>query len=154
MKRTALIIIGLLSGVTLAALAADYRESSVTGAMTTWRRAANVTISNPYGGIPTLTFYEEDKIRLPDGTTMSGPGVRDPQIRISFNVPLTEFPLVNPATGEQIGMARHQDLYVLLYSLYLDLAAKRDAALVTPPPANPPITDMVDSAPMIESGSN
>lgn len=132
MKR---VVFGLFTWLMCAAyvFAADYRESTVSGEMTTWRRAANVTISNPYNGVPVLIFYEEDKIRLPNGSIMSGPGVRDPQIKVNFDTPLAEFPLRHPVTGEVIGTAKHQDLYVLLYSLYLDLAAKRDASLYVAP---------------------
>lgn len=143
MNRSKAIALCAMAAVLFAfvALAADYRESTTTGTMTTWRRAHTVSIANPYLGVPTIVFREEDRIRLPDGTTIAGPGVRDPEIRVSMDAPLTEFPLRHPATGEIIGTARHQDLYVMLYSLYLDLAAKRDVAA------------QLTSAPMIETGS-
>lgn len=122
-------VAALVACVIVAGYAADYRESTTNGQMTTWRRAANITISNPADGVPSIVFYEEDKIRLPNGSLMSGPGVRDPQIKADLKDPLTEFPLINPATGEVIGVARYQDLYVVLYSLYLHLAAKRDESI-------------------------
>lgn len=39
-----------------------------------------------------------------------------------------EFQLINPETGEQLGAtASYQETYVMMHSLYLHLATKRDA---------------------------
>jgi hypothetical protein len=99
---------------------ADYRQKQ--GSATSWRRAAQVTIHNPRNGQPTINFVEQDVVVLGNEefhrqNAGMVAGTFDPQ---------ATFPLVSPITGQQFGTAKQEDLYVLLHSLYLHLAAKRD----------------------------
>lgn len=102
----------------------DYRQQ--TAEATTWRRARQVVIANERDAVPSVVFKEEDVVRL-----ISGEEYRTPSagfVAGTFN-PTEQFPLVNPSTGETTGTtATHADLYVLLHSLYLHLAAQRDAS--------------------------
>ena len=52
----------------------------------------------------------------------------------------TEFTLVHPLTGDVMGTAQYQQLYLMLHSLYLHVAAERDAAeaLFMPTPVTEP----------------
>ena len=59
----------------------------------------------------------------------------------------TEFPLLNPVTGEQIGTAKYQDIYVMLHSLYYYLADVRDSYV--PPVFVDPIT-LIEQPPVEE----
>jgi hypothetical protein len=102
---------------------ADYRET-VAEALA-WRRAKGVTLDNPLTGAKTVTFTEEDVVTL-NGTTFNQPVTPVGAVRVEFN-PEGVFPLVNPATGDEIGQtANHIDLYVMLHSLYIHLAKQRD----------------------------
>ena len=82
--------------------------------------------NNPAGR--QITFEEEQVIVI--GTKVSS------SVSGSVSAPLVPaevFALLNPATGAATGQtATHADLYRMLYSLYVDLATKRDA--VVPPP--------------------
>lgn len=40
----------------------NYNESEVLG--TKWQRACRVIVDNPYGGVPTINFIEEEAINL------------------------------------------------------------------------------------------
>jgi hypothetical protein len=110
---------------------ADYKEVSVAG--TSWRRAKLVTITNPMGGIPMISFAEEDVIKMADGTVFTSGHSTYCDARFE---PEATFPIFNPVTGEATGATMTQaELYAIVYSLYMDAAAKRDnpAPVVLPP---------------------
>lgn len=123
----------------------DYKQTE--GSATSWRRARQVVIHNPLNGVPSIAFQEEDAVQM-GSVTMSMPG---PPTAVTGQFDAAaQIPLINPQTGESLGQVATQgDLYVILYSLYLQLAAARDAAAaapapappVTPPPAPPPPAD-------------
>lgn len=101
----------------------NYRQTE--GTATTWRRSSQVQILNPWGGIPSIRFSEEDVANV------NGQDIKMP-LMFSVNAEFhsaAEIPLINPETGESLGKsATHEDLYVLLHSLYIQLAARRDEA--------------------------
>jgi hypothetical protein len=100
----------------------NYRESAVTGSK--WTRSQSVTVSNPLSGVPEIAFSEEEVSLLSDGRAINNPvGV----LRKVFDTPATTFPLLNPVDNTVIGTASHQEVYILLHSLYMALAAERDA---------------------------
>lgn len=104
---------------------ANYREQQLSGSK--WVRSNTVNISNPYQGLPVVRFGEEEITELSDGKRVNTPlgDLVEP-----FSDPTKIFPLVNPLTGEALGVSSsYQDVYVLLHSLYIALAAQRD----TPP---------------------
>ena len=82
----------------------------------------NVPRNNPAGR--QIIFEEERVVVIGANVIASLAG------SVSANlVPADTFALLNPNTGAATGQtATHADLYRLLYSLYMDLAAKRDAA--------------------------
>ena len=101
---------------------ANYKEESVSG--TKWIRSNRVNITNPFNGMPRVNFGEEEITVLSDGKvhTTIWDGISE-----EFNDPNTQFDLVNPQTGDLLGStATYQDVYVLLHSLYISLAKKRD----------------------------
>ena len=101
---------------------ANYRETELTGSK--WVRSNRVTCINPYNGTPFISFGEEEITLLSDGRTTNAPLG---EIHQDFTDPSVEFPLLNPATGESIGTATYGQVYVILHSLYMALAATRDA---------------------------
>lgn len=100
----------------------NYRETEILAQA--WRRASQVWIDNPLNGVPSITFVEQDVLSAEDTITKREAG----SLPAVFDPP-TVFQLRNPVTGEELGQtSTHQDLFVLLYSLYIDLAVKRDQA--------------------------
>jgi hypothetical protein len=103
---------------------ADYRQSNVT-AGSKWTRSWQVNVENKIGKIPRIDFFEEVAVDTGDEIiTKLVPG----QISETFSDPSKTFNLINPLDGSVIGTASYQDLYIILSSLYLDLAVKRDIA--------------------------
>jgi hypothetical protein len=110
----------------------DYKQSNETG--TSWQRCTSLVVLNPLAGdttllpgqpsIPTIFFSEEKIINL-GGEIVKRPTGGCQKVFNSTDV----IPLLNPETNEPLGpTATHQDLYVLLYSLYMQTALERDAA--------------------------
>lgn len=105
---------------------ANYKESEVGG--TSWVRSNRISISNEFDGIPSISFIEEQMYNINNTlinkpyNTSSSPG----GICASFDNPNKSFELINPDTGDIMGVARLNDLRVILHSLYIHLAKKRD----------------------------
>lgn len=104
----------------------NYNESQVAG--TAWQRCHTVTVRNPLGGVPVIEFAEERVIAI-DGDDIKqwcqGCGK-------AFDMAGT-FPLLDPATNATTGATMtHAQLYVAIYSLYMQTAAERDAQEPTP----------------------
>lgn len=102
---------------------ANYKEAALTG--TKWVRSPRVTVSNPYGGAPSVCFEEEEITLLSDGRTNNA---QYGQVGAMMTDPATEIPLIHPETGASLGTGTHGQLHVLLYSLYMALVAERDNA--------------------------
>lgn len=98
----------------------NYREGLIGG----YQRAKRVEITNPLNQIPSITFYEELVITGRENVTTIVSDVST--LTEAMTDPAVQFDLVNPETGAVIGSAAYQDIYVILYSLYMALAAKRD----------------------------
>jgi hypothetical protein len=101
-----------------------YQQNSVSGEITTWKRTNQIVISNPANGIPAAIFVEEIATQLPDGSVMVNPST---QIQESITDMTTSFNLIDPTTGNAVGTMTYGQLYAAMYSLYLSLAAVRDA---------------------------
>lgn len=99
---------------------ADYKESNISGKK--WQRAHTINISNNYNQTPVINFFEEEIVEI-DGTTYQK---NVGHISETMIEPTTQFTLLNPLDGTAIGTATYQDLQVMLYSLYLNLANRRD----------------------------
>jgi len=100
----------------------NYKQTTVSG--DSWVRATRVVIENQLDGIPSINFVEEQVVNI--GAEQIKRLVSN--VCTSMTDQTATFPLVNPATGLATGTtASYGEIYVLLHSLYLDLAAKRDA---------------------------
>lgn len=84
----------------------NYNESIISG--TKWQRAFRVIVDNPYNGIPTINFLEEEAINF-DGKVLTNP---------IANVDCT-FDPNNPL---------HAEIYIKLNELYTVLREARDSA--------------------------
>ena len=108
----------------------DYKQSTVTG--DSWQRCLHIEINNPSSGTPVIRFDEERRVLLSDGTSMGFP---EGAIQKEFTDPAVAFPLLDPTTGNPVGATiSHGEVYAVLWSLYMALAAERDAAIVEEPP--------------------
>lgn len=113
---------------------ANYNESTVNGVK--WTRSNSVRIFNDYAQPGKVCFDEEEIVSLGGADFMRKQLGSIEQTLTPENI-LTEFNLLNPETGDTIGTATYQQVYVLLHSLYLHLAAERDAAAVVVPTPEP-----------------
>lgn len=100
----------------------NYNETTVAGS--TWTRCSSVYISNVYESIPSITFGEQQLIALENqpplvvNTNTSCSALFEPNENIIILDPATNIP-----TGQ---IVTQQQLYDILYSLYIATAAKRD----------------------------
>jgi len=79
------------------------------------RRVWRVGIENPIGGVPGVTFHEEEIIHRVDGVEQSLGRTRDLQVTY---VPGTFLPLLDPVTGEPTGHTiSHDVVFAAMYSL-------------------------------------
>lgn len=102
---------------------ADYQATDVAGK--SWKRCCRMVVENPLNSPSSLLLVEETAISLGD-KTISTP---DANLSVVFS-PEASFSLRNPLTGEETGVTMtHAELYTILYSVYMQLALERDAAL-------------------------
>lgn len=108
----------------------NYKEADISG--TEYQRARLVSINNELDRPKTVTFVEELVSII--GNTKLHRDIGQIEETFSADTVLTEIPLLNPETGEQIGATMtYQQLYVALHSLYMFLANRRDNAPVEEP---------------------
>lgn len=119
-----------------------------------YTRAYNVTIENPLDGVPFVRFNEE-LIELTEFGTR-GVGRAGHHVAVSFHPELaeTEFTVYHPVTGEEVATSTYGNLQAMVYSLYLHLAAIRDADELqlaegepSPPSPDAPV-DPVEEGPL------
>ena len=101
---------------------ANYKQTEISGE--SWTRAYQVLIQNPHNETPRIEFFEEEIAQFGDKILKSRAGV----IAEVFSDPNAEFDLVDEDMAP-IGTATYADAHAMLRSLYLHLAAKRDAKL-------------------------
>lgn len=101
---------------------ADYKESNVEGK--SWQRCSQVLISNAKDAQPRVTLSEE-RVYVVGDKELSYP---IPGIQFDFD-PSIVIQLRNPNTGDLTGSTMTgAQVYVALYSLYIQKALERDAA--------------------------
>lgn len=101
---------------------ANYKASDITG--TAWQRAVRMVLENPIKGAGSVLVVEETAIDLGEQTITQLSG----NLHTTFEQGKT-FDLYNPLTGEKTGATMtHDEYYAISYSVYMTLAAERDAA--------------------------
>ena len=99
---------------------ANYNETDVTG--TEYQRCFSVVINNVLNQIPEIIFKEEKVLNLSTGKMSIGCGYCAKQYNAD-----SEFSILNIADNTDTGSTMtHKDLYIALYSLYVQTAAERD----------------------------
>lgn len=112
----------------------NYKETNLSGV--SWLRCRAVTINNTLPGMGELdhqtqthlgpvAYFQEEKVISIDGVQT----VVDSGACRKVFVPTDAIPLLDPETGEPTGATVTQgELYVILFSLYMQAALERDAA--------------------------
>ena len=100
----------------------NYKQTNETG--TVYTRCYQVSIDNGLNKNPIVSMHEEEVFTI--GTnTITRPGRF---LQKSYNASEV-IELVNPETGEPIGQSvSHQELFVMMYSLWLATAKEHDEA--------------------------
>lgn len=99
----------------------NYKESDVSGVA--WQRCHTVTIENQLELPKKVNFQEEQVIDI------SGKIYHEWVSGCSKDYSATaSFPILDPLTGNETGQTMtHEELYVALYSLYMQTASERDS---------------------------
>lgn len=101
----------------------DYKSSTASGSI--WQRASGIYVNNVYGQIPSVQFQEERAVRI--GSEVLTQPLRARIIEQMFD-PNIKFPLLDFNTGNPLGKEiTYGELQVILFSMYMFLAAKQDA---------------------------
>lgn len=109
----------------------NYKETNIQG--TSWLRASRITIKNPKNEIPHLYITEEKVINTQEGEILTNCGELFEMFTPSNAN--TQFNLLNSSSGEITGTATYQDVYEMLYSVYIHLATIRDTPIVEVSPS-------------------
>lgn len=106
----------------------NYKETTIAGSE--YQRARLISITNEHNTNNSITFVEE-KIKF-FGDEHFHTDVSSIVETLTAENATQQFNLLNPVDGTTIGTATYQDLYVLLYSLYIKLANDRDNTQIPP----------------------
>jgi len=100
---------------------ANYNETVGTGTM--WTRCHKIVIENPYLGLEkVIKFFEENVVTINNKIIVK----ESSTVKNSFN-PNSTINILDPETGQSTGETiTHQELYNILYSLYIQSALERD----------------------------
>lgn len=119
MKRitTFSILILLAICVVYASASGLYQEEirPISGQVVTYKRVSDFRGKNTYNQIPSIEFLTESITVWPDGEYITKP-VR--KVGLSLSDPNIQIPLLDPATGETIGMITGGYMYSVLYSAW------------------------------------
>lgn len=91
------------------------------------RRAPLVVVTNPDGGAPSITYGEEERINLIDGSVAYQP-VGNFVVSVDAVALGETFDLVDIDTGAVLGTMTGQMLMLGMQSYYIHQAKRRDAA--------------------------
>ncbi len=101
----------------------NYKESTIQG--TQYTRCRAVEVLNNYGKVPQVNFQEEQISLFGDEVIRKGLG----SINIPYNGSKT-ITLVNPVDNTPLGKTvTYEEMYVMLYSAYIQEALARDASV-------------------------
>lgn len=101
----------------------NYKEKSVNGIE--WQRCNAITILNSYNTVPLVRFEEETVIQMSE-SYLTKPVIEP--IMVEYN-PTKTFEVLNLSDNTPTGVTMsYEDVYKILYSLYIQVALERDAA--------------------------
>lgn len=101
----------------------NYNQVTVPG--TVWTRCYEIVIRNPYLGLEKSATFSEENVVTIDNRIISN---TKRFLHKQFN-PTEVINLRDPATGTLTGSTlTHEELYTILYSLYLQTSIEKDQA--------------------------
>lgn len=111
----------------------NYTPTTIPGDVR--RRSFASTVNSPDGELPSVTWYEEDRInRLDGGVSYEKSGSL---ISTFFPSQLEEeIPIIDPDTGDILGATTRGRIAIIVTSLYIHDAKKRDNGDPLPPEAS------------------
>ncbi len=98
----------------------NYNETSAEA--TSWLRANRFELLNGYGTVPQINITEEMIVAI-GGLSLN-------KFTSVLNMPYSptgSINLYNPTTGEVVGTMSHNEIMMIMYSIYRDAAEKRDS---------------------------
>lgn len=104
----------------------NYNEQTVSNlTLQKWWRSNQINISNPYNGVPVVSFSEEEISKLGDDviSAVNVGGLQlsyDPDYEVTLLDPTTNLP-----TGSTVTLGT---MFQQIYSLYFQLVNERDTA--------------------------
>jgi hypothetical protein len=106
----------------------DYKQSNTTIDVVKWQRCYKVDIFNNYQSVPMIEFNEQEITSIGSEIVVKNINTANP-LRVEYAAN-SIINIVNPETLEPVeGQTfTHLDLYVMLFSAYIDAALQRDAA--------------------------
>lgn len=117
MKEKGFILIFALLIPSISVAGGLFEESEVTGECKSHLRMPLAKISNPYNGYP---FIEMVTARQYYGTACREIEIAERRGKVSYmDFYGKKFPLLNPATGQQISTTDSDALYAIVYSLWI-----------------------------------
>lgn len=104
----------------------DLYRKTIIGDASTYVRPFQTISDGPISGLNSLCIFEEMIVTLPDAS-IQRVVLDTPPIQFTVTDPTVTFNVVHPVTGAVTGTKTLADLKIEMYSLYLYLAAQRDA---------------------------
>lgn len=101
----------------------NYLESNVVGSK--YVRCKSLHVSNPLNGVKYISMEEEQVIQLED-ESISKPYSAMSKM-LTEETANTTFDILNPEDNSVVSSMTYQDVYAVLYSLYMHSALERDA---------------------------
>lgn len=100
----------------------NYKQEELVG--NKWLRCHSIFIENAYDGRKYVKFHEEEVLVLPN----TDPFFQSTITLITEYNPNSVIQVINPYTLQPTGNTfTHNDLYLMLFSAYMDAALKRDS---------------------------
>lgn len=110
----------------------NYKESIISGEMTTWRRLSHGSIYNE--PVPRIELHDEDRSVLPDGRVINNS--LPEALTYRMEDPSVTIPMIDPATFEPTAQTiTAGEVWLAMASVYIWMAKQRDE----PAPAEEPV---------------
>jgi hypothetical protein len=126
----------------------DYKASDIAGYK--WRRCKQIVIKNYINTLPVGIFLEEDCVSFGNGEVVTKE-ISELQEAFSPSNINEEFKVLDMDGNDTGTKMTYGQVYVVLKSLYMHLAEKRDTPVVVTPP---PVLDLDSNPPQQDLGIN
>lgn len=98
----------------------------ITEAGTARTRAVRVSLSNTYGDLPAVHWFEEDQVLMADGSYKYVPLPMPLVTMVGPDKLSKEYTVFNPDTGAELGKVSGAYILAVIQSFYITEAKERD----------------------------